>query len=112
MLTLDYPGKQLRLARGELPAANNANILPFENPHVIPIVEVSIGNLKMKAHIDSGNMVGKFILPTALVDKLKLAWYFDQVAGAYTFVPGDREFSSPYREDIPSGSRGNFIVRI
>jgi len=112
LLTLDCPGKQLRLARGELPAANNANILPFENPHVIPIVEVSIGNLKMKAHIDSGNMVGKFILPTALVDKLKLAWYFDQVAGAYTFVPGDREFSSPYREDIPSGSRGNFIVRI
>ena len=108
MLTLDCPGKQLRLARGELPAANNANILPFENSHVIPIVEVSIGNLKMKAHIDSGNMVGKFILPTALVDKLKLVWYFDQVAGAYTFVPGAREFSSPYGGRYSVGFAGRF----
>ena len=73
LLTLDYPGKQLRLARGELPATNGADILPFENPHVIPVVEISIGDLKVKAHIDSGNMIGKFILPAALLDKLKLA---------------------------------------
>src|SRR5438270_7473927 len=49
LLTLDYPGKQLRLARGALPATNGADILPFENPHVIPIVEIRIGDLKMKA---------------------------------------------------------------
>jgi len=73
LLTLDYPGKQLKLARGELSLANGANILSFENPHVIPIVELSIGDLKMKAHIDSGNISGKFMLPAALVDKLKLA---------------------------------------
>ncbi|HBB97411.1 MAG TPA: hypothetical protein DC054_18685 [Blastocatellia bacterium] len=73
LLTLDYPGKQLRLAHGELPATNGADILPFENPHVIPVVEISIGDLKMKAHIDSGNISGKFMLPAALVDKLKLA---------------------------------------
>lgn len=73
LLTLDYPGKQLRLARGELPAANDAGILTFEDTHVIPIVEISIGNSKRKAHIDSGNMVGGFILPSALVDELKLA---------------------------------------
>jgi Aspartyl protease len=73
LLTLDYPRKQLRLSRGELPAANGADILPFENPRVIPVVEVSIGNSKMKAHIDSGNIVGGFILPTKLVDKLALA---------------------------------------
>jgi Aspartyl protease len=73
LLTLDYPGKQLRLARGELPAANGSDILPFENPHVIPVVEIRLGNSKLKAHLDSGNMVGSFILPTALVDKLTLA---------------------------------------
>ena len=32
----------------------NADILPFENPHVVPVVEISIGNSRMKAHIDSG----------------------------------------------------------
>jgi Aspartyl protease len=73
LLTLDYPGKKLRLGHGELPAANGADILPFENPHVIPVVEISIGDFKMKAHIDSGNISGKFMLPAALVDKLKLA---------------------------------------
>jgi hypothetical protein len=73
LLTLDYPGKQLRLSRGELPAANGTDILSFENSHVIPVIEVSIGNSKIKAHIDSGNMVGGFILPNALVDKLALA---------------------------------------
>jgi Aspartyl protease len=73
LLTLDFPGKQIRLARGELPAAKNAGILTFENSHVIPVIEISIGNFKMKAHIDSGNMIGGFILPSALVDKLKLA---------------------------------------
>ena len=45
----------------------------FENPHVVPVVEISIGNSRMRAHIDSGNMVGGFILPAALVDKLTLA---------------------------------------
>ena len=73
LLTLDYPGKQLKLARANLPATNGADILPFENPQVIPIVEISIGDLKMKAHIDSGNISGKFMLPAALVEKLKLA---------------------------------------
>jgi Aspartyl protease len=73
LLTLDYPRKELRLSRGELAAANGADILPFENPHLIPVVEVSIGQSKMKAHIDSGNMVGGFILPTALVERLALA---------------------------------------
>ncbi|MEK6333784.1 MAG: aspartyl protease family protein [Acidobacteriota bacterium] len=73
LLTLDYPGKQVRLARGELPAANGANILTFESPRRIPVVDVLVGNIKMKAHLDSGNMVGRFILPTSLVDKLTLA---------------------------------------
>ena len=57
LLTLDYPGKQVRLARGELPQANGANILSFEMPRRIPVVDLMIGNLKVRAHIDSGNMV-------------------------------------------------------
>jgi hypothetical protein len=73
LLALDYPANQLRLSRGELPAANGSDILPFESPRVIPIVELSIGKSRMKAHIDSGNMVGGFILPIALVEKLTLA---------------------------------------
>lgn len=72
LLTLDYPGKQVRLARGELPQANGANILSFEMPRRIPVVDLMIGSLKVRAHIDSGNLVGAFILPTALLNKLNL----------------------------------------
>ena len=73
LLTLDYPGKQVRLSRGELPPANGADILSFDDPHRIPVVELAIGNLKVRAHLDSGNLVGGFILPTSLVEKLTLA---------------------------------------
>jgi len=72
LFTLDYPGKRVRLERGEL-AANDSDTLSFEMPHGIPVVELAIGNFKVKAHIDSGNMMGGFILPTALVEKLSLA---------------------------------------
>jgi hypothetical protein len=56
-----------------LAAANGSDILSFEMPRRIPVVELGIGNLKVKAHIDSGNMVGGFIVPAAIVDKLSLA---------------------------------------
>ena len=72
LFTLDYPGKRVHLDRGAL-AANDSDILSFEMPHGIPVVELAVGNFKVKAHIDSGNMMGGFILPTALVEKLSLA---------------------------------------
>ena len=98
LLTLDYPGQQLRLARGELPAANGADILRFENSRVIPIVEVSIGDMKVKAHIDSGNIVGNFLLPTELVDKLKLASPAVTVGRAHT-VSNDVEIKQATLSD-------------
>ena len=35
-------------------------------------------------------------------------WYLDQVTGAYTFVPGSREFSSPYGGRYSVGFAGRF----
>jgi predicted aspartyl protease len=72
LLTLDFPAKRVRLERGELPVANGAEILSFENPQGVPVIELSVGDQKIKAYIDSGNSVGGFILPTALVEKLTL----------------------------------------
>ena len=72
LLTLDYPAMQLRLARGNLPAANGADILSFELEHRVPVIEVAIGKWKVKAHIDSGNYVAGFILPEELVEQLPL----------------------------------------
>ncbi|HEX9961554.1 MAG TPA: retropepsin-like aspartic protease [Pyrinomonadaceae bacterium] len=74
LLTLDFPAKQIRIETGELPPATSGNnILNFENPNGVPVVELQIGSQKVKADIDSGNMVGGFMLPTAVVEKLNLA---------------------------------------
>ena len=72
LLTLDYPAMQVRLAHGELPKANGADILNFEIENRIPVIEVAIGKLRMKAHIDSGNFVAGFILPEEIVEQQQL----------------------------------------
>jgi hypothetical protein len=69
LLTLDYPGKKVRIAKGALSKAEN--VIPFDAPQGIPVVELLVGQEKVRAHIDSGNMVAPFILPAALVEKLE-----------------------------------------
>lgn len=72
LLTLDYPAMQIRLACGNLPVANGADILNFELEHRVPVIVVAIGKWRVKAHIDSGNYVAGFILPEELVEQLPL----------------------------------------
>lgn len=73
LLTLDYPGGRVTLTHGELPPANGSDIIAFQDPRRIPVVELSVGEQKVSAHLDSGNQVDAFILPSALIEKLKLA---------------------------------------
>lgn len=73
LVTLDFPAKQLRLERGELPKANGAEILDYKNERGLVLVELSVGQTKIDARLDSGNMIGAFVLPTALVEKLSHA---------------------------------------
>jgi len=72
LLTLDYPAMQVRLARGALPAANGADILNLEIENRVPVIELAVGKLRMKAHVDSGNFVAGFILPEEIVEQLTL----------------------------------------
>ena len=70
LVTLDFPAKLLRFERGELPKADGAEILDYKSEGGIPLVELSVGNTKIKAHLDSGNMIGAFVFPTSFVEKL------------------------------------------
>lgn len=72
LLTLDYPAMQVRLAQGSLPAANGSDILNFEIENLIPVIDVAVGRMRMKAHIDSGNYVAGFLLPEEIVEQLTL----------------------------------------
>lgn len=70
LLTLDYAAKRVRIEKGQLPEPNGAEILNFESPRGIPVVELQVNDAKLKAHIDSGNTVGEFMLPASLAEKL------------------------------------------
>jgi len=73
LLTLDYTAMQVKLTRGALPAANGADILSFEIENRIPVIEIVIGKIRVRAHIDSGNFVAAFILPEEIVEQLQLS---------------------------------------
>ncbi len=70
LLTLDYAAKRVRIEQGQLPEPDGAEILNYESQNGIPIVELQVGEAKLKAHIDSGNTVGAFMLPASLAEKL------------------------------------------
>ena len=70
LVTLDYPAKVLRIEKGELPKADGAEILDYKSKGGIPLLEMSVGGTKIDAHLDSGNMIGAFVLPTAFAEKL------------------------------------------
>jgi|SRR6185503_17288715 len=72
LLTLDYPAMQLKLSRGNLPTANHADVLNFEIENRIPVIELAIGKIRVRAHVDSGNFVAGFILPEEIVAQLQL----------------------------------------
>jgi hypothetical protein len=73
LLTLDFPAERVRLERGELPEADGADVLSFDDSRGVPVVELGVGGHKVRAHVDSGNTVGGFVLPAALAEKLTFA---------------------------------------
>src|SRR5215831_8159540 len=72
LLTLDYPAMQVRVARGALPTTNRTDILNFEIENRIPVIELAIGKIRVRAHVDSGNFVAGFIMPEEIVEQLQL----------------------------------------
>ena len=72
LLTLDYPAMQLKLSRGDLPVANHTDVLNFEIENRIPVIQLAIGKIRVRAHVDSGNFVAGFILPEEVVGQLQL----------------------------------------
>lgn len=71
LLTLDFPAKRVRFQKGALPEPDGASVLSFDAERGIPVVDLTVGRQKVRAHIDTGNM-GGFMLPEAVVEKMTL----------------------------------------
>ena len=71
VLTLDYPKGRVRYERdAALPEPDGKTILTLGGDRVAAL-EVRIAGEAQRARLDSGNMVGRFVLPTAAVEKLQ-----------------------------------------
>jgi predicted aspartyl protease len=107
LLTLDYVNKRVRIERGELPKPDGKQILSFESQYGSPFIEIGVGDLKVKALIDTGNIFG-IILPVALVKKLPLRSYKRTVGKAKT-ISNEFEISEVRLQDTISIGRYLFL---
>jgi predicted aspartyl protease len=71
LFTLDYPNRQITLASGSLAADGGRSVLPFAMPFGVPIVVLSVGDLRFDALIDSGGE--GLSLPENLASRMKFA---------------------------------------
>ncbi|HEY6195461.1 MAG TPA: aspartyl protease family protein [Candidatus Eisenbacteria bacterium] len=55
LLTLDYPGAQVRLAHGTLPTADSQTVLPYTDPNGIPVVPIEVAGAMFEADLDTGS---------------------------------------------------------
>jgi len=107
LVTLDFPAKELRLEKGELPKADGAEILDYKNAAGIAQVELSVGDKKINAHIDTGNAIGAFVLPTSFVEKLSLAGE-PRVVGRARSASGEMEIKQARLKDVIRLGRHEF----
>jgi predicted aspartyl protease len=107
LVTLDFPAKKLRLEKGELPKTDGAEILDYKNDAGITQVELTVGDKKIKAHLDTGNAIGTFVLPTAFVEKLSLAGE-PRVVGRARSASGDMEIKQVELKDMVKLGRHEF----
>jgi Aspartyl protease len=107
LVTLDFPAKKLRIEKGDLPKADGAEILDYKNEAGVAQVELSVGDKKIKAHLDSGNTIGAFVFPTAFVEKSSLAGE-PRVVGHARSASGEMEIKQAQLKDVVKLGRHEF----
>jgi Aspartyl protease len=107
LVTLDLAAKKLRLAKGELPKADGQEILDYKNAAGIAELELSVGEKKIKAHLDSGNAIGAFVFPTAFAEKLSFAGE-PRVVGRARSASGEMEIKQAQVKDVIRLGRHEF----
>lgn len=70
-VTIDYPKRLFWAEKGDLPKANNKDILDYEEVGGgIPQIKIKVGSFSLNALIDSRSMSGEFKIPQEIVGKL------------------------------------------
>ena len=107
LVTLDFPAGKLRLEKGELPKSDGAEILDYKNDAGIVVVELSVGDKKIKARLDTGNAIGAFVFPTDFAEKLNFAGE-PRVVGRARSATGEMEIKQVQLKDVIKLGRHEF----
>jgi len=107
LVTLDFPAKKLRFDKGELPKSDGAEVLDYKNEAGIAEVELTVGDKKIKAHLDTGNTIGAFVFPSAFAEKLNFAGE-RRVVGRARSATGDMEIKQVQLKDVIKLGRHEF----
>ena len=108
LVTLDFPAKKLRFEKGELPKSDGAEIVDYKNEAGIAQVELSVGDKKIKAHLDSGNAIGAFVFPTSFAETLSFAGE-PRVVGRARSATGEMEIKQVQIKDVIKLGRHEFV---
>src|SRR2546423_3657851 len=108
LVTLDFPGKKLRIEKGELPKSDGAEVVDYKNEAGIAQVALTVGDKKIKAHLDTGNAIGAFVFPTAFAEKLNFAGE-PRVVGRARSATGDMEIKQVQVKDMIKLGRHEFL---
>jgi hypothetical protein len=82
LLTLDYPGRRMTLASGDLLPDGERSVLPFHMPDGIPVVTLSFGAIRMDAQLDSGGM--GLSIPMEFASRLKFSTDYASLSNAHS----------------------------
>jgi hypothetical protein len=107
LVTLDFPAKKLRIEKGELPKSDGAEVLDYKNAAGIAEVDLTVGDQKIKAHLDTGNAIGAFVFPTAFAEKLAFAGE-PRVVGRARSASGEMEIKQVPLKDVIKLGRHEF----
>jgi hypothetical protein len=121
LLMLDYPGRRMTLASGNLTPDGERSVLPFHMPDGIPVVTLSIGAMRMDAQLDSGG--SGLSIPTEFASRLKFSTQYASLVDAHSLSTrftlmgaklatdvhlGAYTFKQPFVEISPAFPLANF----
>lgn len=72
LVVLDYPRRQVTIAHGALPSADDTHIFEYRAAEALPVVPVTVAGHQYRIHLDSGSPAG-IMLPTKYAHELPLA---------------------------------------
>lgn len=104
LLTLDYPKRELAIARGTLPEADGKQVLAMVKDRPVPVVELTIAGKPVMTDIDAGSPA-LLTLPLAIAKELPLAGEPEVVGRGRTISGPFDILGADVKADITIGPR-------